>query len=235
MLPKRWTKVPESAPVQAPAEQAKETLPLRLKLIPFEIEIPTVSEEVYAETRKAVETAIPGVFITSIRPVTMEDLLTEDGQRGERGQPKRLGYVNDSKIMRAVFPPEMEVFINPNAVRIEGSNGLSTDQQKRKIMEEEARFKAKLPKAVRPFVSLLMVDPSTMSQVEDRYMDENNGALLFPDFFGRTDVQTVQDLVAYVGRYDPNCQRSVHEWYRGNGYGHVFAVPVGVLPRKLTA
>ena len=46
-----------------------EALPSRLKPILFKIEIPTVSEAVYAETRKAVEAT--GVFIAPIRSVSI--------------------------------------------------------------------------------------------------------------------------------------------------------------------
>ena len=48
----------------------------------FTIDIPVVSEEVYAATRRAVEDT--GAFIASIRAVTMEGLLAEDKQRGRR-------------------------------------------------------------------------------------------------------------------------------------------------------
>lgn len=227
LLPRRFAKAAEQS--TAPARPS-ESLPSRLKPTPFEIEIPTVSDETYAETRKAVEAT--GAFIVSIRSLTMEDLLREDEQRGQRGEPKRLGYVNDSKTMRATLPPEMEVFINPNAVRIEGSNNLSTDRQKIKIAEVEARFKDHLPERVRPFVSFHMVDPSTYSQLEDAWMDAGRG-LLLPDYFARTDVRNVEGGVARVGRHDPSDQRDVDDWNRVHGDRFVFAVPVGVLPQKL--
>lgn len=126
----------------------------------------------------------------------------------------------------------MEVFISPNAVRIEDSNNLSTDRQKIKIAEAEARFKGQLPEGVRRFVSLHMVDPSTYSQLEDAWIDAGNG-LLLPDFFARTDVQSFGGFVAGVGRHVPSDRRNVNDWSRGDGYRGVFAVPVGVLPRKL--
>ena len=92
--------------------------------------------------------------------------------------------------MRATLPPEMEVFINPNAVRVEGSNNLSTNEQKIKIAEEAAKFKEQLPEGVRAFVGLYMVDPSTYSQLEDAWMDAGNG-LLLPNYFARTDIRIV--------------------------------------------
>ncbi len=223
-LPERFVKA-----VKSSIAGSSEAVPSRLTPILFKIEIPTVSEEDYIKTREAVEAT--GAFIVPIRSISMEDLLAEDLNRGQR----RLGYVNDSRTMRATVPPEMEVFINPKAVRIEGSNRLSTNEHKKRITEAETKFKEQLPEGVRRFVGLHMVDPSTMSQLEDKYMDANNGALLLPDFFARTDVQTVQGGVALVGRFDPSDQRGIVDWYRDRGYGDVFAVPVGVLPRKLTA
>ncbi|GEM_PF-6427714 len=214
----------------APASSS-EALPSRLIPIAFNIEIPRVSEEDYAETRKAVEAT--GAFIVPIRAVSIKDLLAEDLNRGQRRFNH--GWVNASEIMRATVPPEMEVFIIPNVVRINGSNSLFTDEQKTKIAGEAVRFKEKLPAAVRDFVGLHMVDPSTYSQLEDAWMDVGKG-LLFPDFFARTDVQTRAGFVARVGRQGPNSARAVVAWHRGRpGNIHVFAVPVGVLPRKLAA
>ena len=89
--------------------QTMETLPLRLKPIPFEIDIPEVSEEVYAKTRRAVEAT--GAFIVRIRPVSIADLLVEDRQRGQRRFRFNHDWVNASPTMRATVPPEMEVFI----------------------------------------------------------------------------------------------------------------------------
>lgn len=223
-----------------PAGSHENRPPLRLKVIPYEIEIPEVSEEVYAETRRAIEAIIPGVFITPIRSVTMEDLLAEYGQREQRWEPMRLGYVHDSDIVRATLPPAMEVFIDPEAIRIEGSNYLPADEQKREIAKIAASYRERLPEALRGNVDWHMVDPSTMSQLEDAWMDAGNGPLLL-NYFARTDVETVKGHVVCVGRYGPNDQRIVCAWGRddGDGYGHsyvrVFAVPVGVLPQKLAA
>lgn len=210
--------------------RASEALHFPLNPIHYRIEIPEVSQEVYAETRKAVEAT--GAFITTIRSVTMEDLLREDQEREQRGEPRRLDHVGDSETMRDTLPPEMEVFIDPKAVRIEGSNKLSTDQQKMKIAEEEAKFKAQLPEVIRPFVSMLMVDPSTLSQLEDAWMDAGNG-LLFPNYSARTNIQLSGGTVAVVGRYDSDLPRNVSLSSRDDGDVLVFAVPVGVLPHKL--
>lgn len=212
---------------------AQESSPTRLQPIQFNIEIPFVSEKVYTETRQAVETAIPGVFIAPIRPVSMAELLIEDLQRPQRRFNH--DWVNSSETMRATTPPEMEVFVDPKNFKIEGSNNLSTDAQKARIAEEAVKVNLLLPEAVRPHVGWHMVDPSTLSQLEDRYIGENNGALLLPDFFGRTDVQTVQGCVAHVGRYDSSYRREVGGWHRDLGYRNVFGVLVGVLPQKLTA
>lgn len=191
-------------------------------------EIPAVSKETYKRILEAVE-ATGYNFIASIRPVSIDNLLVEDSQR----EPRRLGYVNDSRVMRTAVSPEMKVAINPNKFRIEGSNNLSTDKQKKEIKEEEARWKSQLPEDIRPFVSMRMVDPSAISQLEDAYMDRNKGKLLLPDWFARTDVQTVPGDVAVVGRGAPTYQRHVADWGRGLGRHFVFAVSVVVFPREL--
>lgn len=197
--------------------------------IPFEIEIPEVTEEIYAETRRAV--AATGVFITFIKPVTMQDLLAEEAKHYKKGEPYRLGYVNNSRTVLATVPPAMEVFIDPSAVRLEDSNWLSTDAQIGKIKEAEARFKNQLPEPVRPFVSLIMADPSTYSQLEDIWIDKRQ-ELLFSSFFARTDVRTMVGAVAVVGRYSSSAEeRIVAGWARSFGYCDLFAAPVGVLPK----
>lgn len=203
-------------PEHFPSSVAPETPQHRgLEPIRFKIEIPTVSAKVYAETRQAVEAAIPDVFISPIRSVPIGDLLREDEQRGQR----RLGYVNESRTMRATTPPEMEVFIDPNNFKIDGSNRLSTDVQKARIAEEAAKIRERLPENVRGFVVWRMMDPSTVSQAEDRYMDTHDGELLMPDFFIRTDVQTAPGNV-------------VVDWDRYVDGDVVFAGLVGVLPQK---
>lgn len=215
-----------------------EALPLHLRPMPFEIEIdiPEVSEQIYTETRKAVEAT--GAFITSIRSLSMQALLREDEERGQRGEERRLGYVIDhAQAMWAALPPEMEVFINPKAVRIEDSNRLASERQETKIAEAEARFKDQLPEDVRPFVQFIVADPSTMSQIEDAWMDAGNG-LLFPDYHALTKVQDVGGIeggVAFVGRNEPREERVVGYWRMAVGGHDFFAVPVGVLPRKLVA
>lgn len=193
-------------------------------------EIPAVSEELYNRVREAVEQAGYN-FIVPIRSVPLEDLIAEDRQREQDGKPRRLGYVNDSKTIRATIPPKMEVAINPTRFKIAGSNRLSTDQQEKKINQEQVMLRGQVPSDIQHLVNMEMVDPSALSQLEDAYMDKTGG-LLFPDYFARTDVQPVH--VARVGRDDPSHRRDVGGWHRF-GYGPIFAVSVVVLPRKLTA
>lgn len=190
--------------------------------------IPAVNKETYKRILEAVE--VTGYnFVAPIRPVSVNGLLMEDGQR----KSKRLGYVNESEVMRAVVPPEMKIVINPNKFRIKGSNNLSTEEQKKKIQQEETEWKDQLPEDIRPFVSMRMVDPSVLCQLEDAYMDKNEGKLLLPNWFARTDVHSVPGSVADVGRDDPTYRRYVGDWYRGLGRRRVFAVSVVVLPREL--
>ena len=189
-----------------------------------EAEIQTVDKEVYRETRRAVEAL--GMFIVPIRPLSIEDLLEEDKKRVKR----RLNdaWVHSSRSMRTLVPPEMEVFIDPNVVRIKRSNK-SINVQKQMIEDAEASFRLRLPEAVRRFVIMRMADPSTLSQIEDSYIDKKLGVLLFSDFFARTDVLTDGSRFAEVGRLNHNNDRLIDGWNGDDGRG-VFAVPVGVLP-----
>lgn len=194
----------------------------RVEPILYAIDIPTVSAEVHAKVVEAVKKT-GYTFTAPIRPISMKDLIDKDSRN-------RLGYVNDSKIMRATIPPEMEIAINPQKVRIERSNDLSLDQQKEKIKQAEAQWMKGLPEDIRPFVSMRMVDPSTLSQLEDVYIDDT-GKLLFPDFFARTDVETVPGEVASVGHDAPASRRDVTSWVHYAGNASIFAMPVVVLPR----
>lgn len=201
---------------------------------PRGIEIPTVSEELYSRILEALKQA-GYKFIVPIRSVSMQDLLAEDELREQRGEARRLGYVNDSKRIRATVPPEMEVAINPARFKIEGSNRLSTGEQKIRVKQEQARLRGQVPEDIRHLVKMEMADPSTLSQLEDKYMDKNNGELLLPDWFARTDIQTVRGDVALVGRGGPADRRDVFDWHRDLGHDFVFAASVVVLPRKSAA
>lgn len=192
----------------------------------YSIDIPTVTPEVYAQVVESLE-KVGITFKAPIREASMNELMKQDTKN-------RLGYVNDSKSMRATVPPAMEVAINPNQVRIEGSNNLPTDDQKDMIAQYEVKIKQQLPEDIRNLISIIMADPSTDSQLEDAYMDET-GNLLFPNFFARTDVETVSGYVARVGRDGPADPRNVVGWRRVHGAAYVFAVPVVVLPRVLAS
>lgn len=82
--------------------------------------------------------------------------------------------------------------------------------------------------------SMEMADPSTVSQIEDAYIDETGG-LLLPDYSVRTDIQTVPGLATDVGRSAPTVRRFVGAWFRDIGRSDTFAASVVVLPRKLAA
>lgn len=216
----------------APKTRVENPRPRGLEPIRFAIEIPIVGDEVYLKTCEAVR-ATGYTFFAAIRPVSMEDLIAEDRQREQEKNSRRLGFVNDSKAMRATVPPEMEVAINLDRVRIDGSNYLSTDDQQAINKEEEATWKEQLPEDIRPFVSMHMMDPSTYSQLEDAYVD-SKGGLLLPNYFARTDVPTVSGRVAMIGHLDSSRQRRVGEWDRNEGQYNIYFVPVVVLPRRLT-
>ncbi len=229
LLQEEFGDVPDAPLVSGQSKEPRAVQTVAAEPISYAIEIPAVNEELYNRTREAVEKTSCN-FIAAIRPLSIEGLIAEDTTREQR----RIGYVNPSRTMRSAVPPEMEVAISPARFRIEGSNRLSTDAQKTIIEEEKVMWMEKLPEDVRSFVKVQMVDPSTLSQLEDAYMDAT-GKLLLPDFFARTDVQTVRGHVADVGRYAPSDGRDVYDWDRDCGSDDVFAVFVVVLPRKLAS
>ncbi len=197
-------------------------------LAPDRIEIPTVSEGVYIRTREAL--AKTGFkFVVAIEPVSIAQLVVS----GATGQ--RFGYINPSEKMRSNIPPQMEVAIDLNNVRIKHSNDRSTDTQIEMIREQEAALKGRLPEDLRGFISMIMPKHASILAQLDLEHQKRKGKALFTYWFSRTDDQTLPGHVARVGRPDPTVGLFVDDWDRDLGYDHVFAVPVVVLPRKLAA
>jgi len=188
-------------------------------------EIPTVSEALYTQTREAL--AKEGyTFVVGIKSVSIGQLAADEATS------RRFDYFNASEDVCAIVPPQMEVAINPNKLRIKKSNSKSTDTQIKKIQKEETTLKGKLPQEVRNFISMRMQNASVLMQADFKYQEET-GEVLFTNWFGRTDDEASPDLVINVGRADPTSRLSVGAWVRGDGYGPLFAVSVVVLPRKL--
>lgn len=187
-------------------------------------EIPTVSKELYAQTKEAL--AKEGyTFVVDIEPVSIGQLAT-----GEETS-QRFAYVNPSENMRAIVPPKMEVAINPENLRIKNSESKSTDTQIRMIQREETALKGKLSQEVRDLINMRMQNASVLAQLDGEY-EKETGEVLFTNWFGRTDDQTIPGRVANVGRYNPTSRLLVRYWDRDLGYDVVFAVPVVVLPRQ---
>lgn len=207
-----------------PLDQAADIKPSR-PLQSVNLEIPTVSEKIYNKTREAL--AKEGfTHVVAIEPISTGQLATDEATRD------RFGFVNSSENMRSVIPPQMEVAIDPKNVKIKNSNSKSTDAQIEMTRDEEAKLKGKLPEDVRDLVSMPMHDPSTLSQADFDYQDKTRKPL-YPDFFVRTDTETVSGSVASVGRDGPSRRLDVGGWGRGDGDDNVFAARVVVLPRKL--
>lgn len=205
----------DAASAEKPTVQASES----------KLEIPTVSEEMYAKIREAL--AKEGyTFVVNILPSSVGQLATDSLTS------QRFGYVNSSENMRAIVPLQMEVAINPKRFRIPKSNSKSTDVQIGMLAEEERALQAKLPQEVRNLIRIPIQSTSVLAQLDDKY-EKETGKLLFTSWFGRTDDQTVPGGVAGVGRLGPADGLRVVVWFRGRGYGSVFVVPVVVLPRKL--
>ena len=192
---------------------------------PETFEIPAVSEELYLQTRKALEKE-SYTFVVAIKSVSIDQLIT-DGATSQRFE-----HVYPSENIRGTVSPQMEVAINPKQLRIKGSNSKPTGTQIQMIKDEEARLKGKLPQEVRDFISMCMQGASVLAQLDGEYK-KGTGKVLFTDWFGRTNDQAFPDVVASVGRYNSTLGLRVYGSRRGLGDGDIFAVPVVVLPRKL--
>ena len=188
-------------------------------------EIPAVNEDQYKQTRDAL--AKEGyTFVVDIESVSIGQLAIDEATS------QHFDYFNPSKNVWGIVPLRMEVAINPNKLRIKKSNSKSTDTQIRMIQKEERSLKGKLPKEVRGLISTPMQSASVLVQLDFKYQKET-GKVLFTDWSGRTDDQTVSDSTANVGRSDPTKKLSVGAWMRGDGYNRLFAVFVVVLPQKM--
>ena len=186
--------------------------------------IRTVTKEQYTKTLEDLEKE-GYTFVVAIDPVSIGQLATGEATS------KHFDYLNPSRNVWDIRPPRMEVAINPNKLRVKKSNFKSTDAQIRKIRKEEASLRGKLPQVVRNFISMRMQNASVLVQLDFKYQ-EKTGEVLFTNWHGRTDDQTVSGSTANVGRSDSTSRLSVGAWVRGDGYGPLFAVSVVVLPRK---
>lgn len=198
------------------------------RLVQAPIEVPVVSKELYTLTREAL-TKEGFTFTADIKPVSIGQLAAD-----EETTPF-FDYINPSEKMRSNIPPQIEVAIDPNNFRIEDSIYMSTDDQIKKIQEKETALKGKLPKELRDLISMRMPKHTSILARLDFEHQKQTGKVLFTNWFGRTDDQTVPGLVAHVGRDDPTDKLLVCGWSRGHGYRYVFAVSVVVLPRKSAA
>lgn len=193
------------------------------------VEIPTVTRELYAQAREAL--AREGfTFLVTIRPVSIGQLA------GDRATRDFFGYINSSKEMKSNIPPQIEVAIDPNNFKIEGTNNSPTDDQIRKIKEKEALLRGKLPENIRNNITMLNPEhASILAQLDTQHQVRTRMGVLFTNWFGRTDDQKFSGFVACVGREGPARRLRVESWYRTRGYHNVFAVSIAVLPRKLPA
>lgn len=192
-------------------------------LIESGTQIPVVDEELYHRTRGAVVEAGYN-FIVQIQPLSIADLL--NGQ----GKPGRFGFVVPSETMRSFIAPAMEVAINPARFQIEDSKYLSTSQQKGKISEELVRLRQKVQADIQDFILGGMFDPSTLSQIDDAYMDREEKPLLL-GYCVRTDVEVGGGLVACVGRLGSDPRRRILPWGRTSNNYDVYAAFGLVLPK----
>jgi len=197
-----------------------------IKISKSAFEIPTVSEEQYTETREALE-KLGFNFVVTLNPQSIDQLANAPTTA------PLFGYINPSDKMRSNLPPQMEIAIDPNHFRIEGSNNLSTTDQFKKIKEQEVILKEKLPENIRNVISMLRPKHASILAQLDFEHQKRTRRVLFTNWFGRTDDQTVPGFVAIVGRYVPASRLDVFGWNRFYGNILVFAVSTVVLPQKL--
>lgn len=189
--------------------------------------IPTVSGEGY---KRICETlAKEGfIFVVAIKSVSIGQLATN------RRTGLLFDYIDPSEEMRSNIPPQMEVAIDPNNFRIEGSDRFPTVAQFGEIEEQEAFLKKKLPKNVRNLISMFNPNASILAQLDFEHK-KRTGRVLFTDWFGCTnDRSSDPGNATVVGRKDPTGGLRVGDWRRVGGIDLVSAVSVVVLPRKLT-
>lgn len=189
------------------------------------VEIPAVSKELCAKTREAL--AEQGyTFVVAIQPLSVSQLESDTVIF------QRFGYINPLGSGRDIVPPQMEIAINPNSLRIKDSNNLTTDQQMVEIEKRKSALKAKLPQEVRDLIGMSMLNASVLAQLDEKYQKET-GRVLFTDWCARTDDPTVPGFVANVGRVVPTHKLRIDDWYRDRAGGDVFAFDAVVLPREL--
>lgn len=188
------------------------------------LEIPTVSEVLYTQTREALRKK-GFLFIATIEQLSIGQLAANEATS------QHFDYFNPSKNVCAIVPPQMEVAINPKKLRIEKSNSKSTDTQIKMIKKEEKALKGKLPQEVRDLIGMRMQNASVLVQLDFKYHEETGG-ILFTNWLGRTDDEIVPGYTANVGRNDPTNKLSIGAWVRSDGYDPLFAVYIVVLPRK---
>lgn len=195
------------------------------------IEIPEVSEDLYEKTIK--ELAGQGYkLIVDIEPLKISQLAKDKITR------PLFGYINPSEEMRSNFPPKIKIAINPDNVKIEGSNNLPSDAQAEMIGIQEAILRNTLSEDVRDNIFMLRpsdASASIFAQLDFRYQ-EQTGKRLFADYFARTDDQTHPGWGAIVGRnpYLPSNGLIVVDRNFHKKSNIVFGISVVLLPQKLS-
>lgn len=193
-----------------------------------ELEIPTVSEALHNKTREVLA-ELGYTFVVDISPISIGQLVAD------RAVSQRFDYIcYPLERMQSNVPLQMKVAIDPNNFRIDNTNNLSTDRQIGEIRKQESILKAKLPENVRDVISMLKPPKHASILVQlDFEHQKRTGEVLFTDWFGRTDEETIPGHVAHVGRGDPTRGFHIGDWSRVNGDEDVFAVSVVMLPWKL--
>jgi hypothetical protein len=147
-------------------------------------------------------------------------------QTVKQGSPEvSLGGVN------MVAPSRIEVAVNLDNLRIEDSHSISTEEQIRRMQEEEVAVRSRLPENMRDAVGMPIFGVSALRQLDSGYQRETGEPLLI-DWFGRTIHEMAPGEIALVGRIDRNQKDlSIIRWPSDQGHGWGYLVRGIVLPQ----
>lgn len=140
-----------------------------------------------------------------------------------------LGYVDPSEKLRSYVPPgDFVMAVNPNMLRLPGSNNSSQAEQL--IMTEEYSKGSVEPLV--PHAKAIMLPTTALVQMDVACQEEHNGEKFFPDFLVRALDETVGPDAASVGRDHPGHRLRVNGWDARHGGPGVWACPAVVFVRQ---
>lgn len=165
--------------------------------------------------------ALKGYLFFRVSAESLAQVMEEKGNY--------LGYVDPSEKLRSYAPPgDFVVAVDPNMLRLPGSNNSSQAEQLRMT---EAYSKDSI-ESILPQAKAIMLPSTALVQMDITYQEEHNGKKLFPDFRVRALEETVGPYAANVGRGHPGLGLRVSGWFAGLGYSDVWVCPAVVFVRQ---